>query len=82
MRLCENDPPTMDKGDPKKLHSYENIEARESYNEMYAFENKPRKSDAIENTDMNQLVFSINEMMFITEQYEIRTSRMKRTFFI
>ena len=41
LRLRENDPPHMDKGDPKKLHNYENIEAKASYNHMYAFEKKP-----------------------------------------
>lgn len=43
-RLRENDPPNIDKGDPKKLHSYEHIKARVSYNQMYAFKKKCRRS--------------------------------------
>ena len=71
LMLRVNDPPTINKGDPLKLHSYENIEARVAYNEMYEFENKPRKIYAIENSDMNQLDFHINEMMFLTTQYKV-----------
>ena len=69
--LCASDPPTINNGDPMKLHSYENIEARVSYSEMYEFEEKPRKSYAIENSYMNQLDFPINEMMFLTTQYKV-----------
>lgn len=42
IRLRENDPPGMGKGDPKKFYSYESIEARVAFNHMYAFENKPK----------------------------------------
>ena len=38
---------------------------------MYEFQKTPRKSYAIENSDMNQLDFPINDMMFITAQYKI-----------
>ena len=38
---------------------------------MYEFEIKPRKSYAIKNSDMNQLDFPINEMMFFTAQYKV-----------
>ena len=38
---------------------------------MYAFEKKPRKSYATSNSDMCQLDFPINEMMFITAQYKV-----------
>lgn len=38
---------------------------------MYDFEKKPRNSYAIENSDMNQLGFPVNEMMFLTAQYKI-----------
>ncbi|KAL7582500.1 hypothetical protein Lser_V15G44572 [Lactuca serriola] len=61
----------MEKGDPKKLYSYENIEARVSYNPMHFFEKKPKRSYSIENLDMSQLDFPVNEMMIITAQYKI-----------
>lgn len=70
-RLRENDPPFMEKEDPKKLYNYENIEARVSYNPMHFFEKKPKKSYSIENSDISQLDFPVNEMMFINAQYKI-----------
>lgn len=51
MRLRESDPPGMEKGDPKKLYSYESIESRVAFNHMYAFENKSKISYSIANTD-------------------------------
>lgn len=69
--LRQNDPPNHNKGDPRKLHSYENIKARVAYNEVHHFEKKPRKSYSIENSEMNQLDLPMNEMMIITAQYKI-----------
>ena len=60
----------MNKGDPRKLRSYENIKARVAYSDMHEFDKKPRKSYAIEICDMNQLDFPVNEMMFLTAQYK------------
>lgn len=71
LRLRQNDPLHLNKGDPNKLHNYEKIEARVAYNEMHELKKKPRKSYAIENSYMNQLDFPINGMMFITAQYKI-----------
>lgn len=48
LRHRQSDPPHLNKGDPKKLHSYENIEARVAYNEMHEFVKKPMNSYAIE----------------------------------
>lgn len=64
-RLRQNDPLHLNKGDPKKLHSYENIEASISFNEMYEFEKKPRKSYSIENSDLNQLDFPSTKCCFL-----------------
>ncbi|CAI9270136.1 unnamed protein product [Lactuca saligna] len=71
LRLRENDPAGMEKRDPKKLSSYKNIKARVAFNHLYAFEKKPKKSYSITNTDMNQVDFPINKMMFIMAQYKI-----------
>ena len=69
LKLRQNDPPTLNKGDPRKLHSYENIEAMVVHGEMHNFQKKPKKSYAIDNSDLNQLDFPINKMMYLTSQY-------------
>ena len=61
----------MDKGDPKKHYSYESIESKIALNRMYDFAKKPKKNYSIANTDMSQLDFPVNEMMFIMGQYKI-----------
>ncbi|XP_052619606.1 uncharacterized protein LOC128125976 [Lactuca sativa] len=71
MRQRVSDPPTMNKGDPAKLYSYEIIESKVLGNHLYEFEKKPRKSYDVANSDRSQLDFPINEMMFITAQYKI-----------
>ena len=71
MRLRVGDPPTMNKGDPEKLYSYETIESKVVGVEMYEFEKKPKVSYDIANSDKCQLDFPINEMLFITTQYKI-----------
>ena len=48
-----------------------NIEAMVVYGEMHDFEKVPRKSYAIENTNLNQLHFPFNKMMFMAAQYQI-----------
>ena len=66
LRLRQNDPPTLNKGDPRKLHSYENIEVVVVHGEMHDFEKKPKKSYADNNSNMNRLDFSNNKMMYLT----------------
>ena len=50
MRQRASDPPTMNKGDPAKLYSYETIEAKVVGREMYEFEKQKRSYD-IANSD-------------------------------
>ncbi|KAL7609544.1 hypothetical protein Lser_V15G13888 [Lactuca serriola] len=71
MRQRAGDPPSINKGDPAKLYSYETIESKVVAREMYEFEKKPKRSYDIANSDHCQLDFPINEMMFITTQYKI-----------
>ncbi|KAL7586161.1 hypothetical protein Lser_V15G40639 [Lactuca serriola] len=71
MRQRASDPPSMNKGDPAKLYSYETIESKVVGREMYEFEKKPKRSYDIANSDHCQLDFPINEMLFITAQYKI-----------
>ncbi|KAL7617007.1 hypothetical protein Lser_V15G03290 [Lactuca serriola] len=71
MRQRANDPPTMNKGDPAKLYSYETIESKVMGSHLYEFEKKPRRSYDVANSDRCQLVFPINEMMFVTTRYKI-----------
>ena len=71
MRQRAIDPPTMNKGDPAKLYSYETIESKVLGNHLYEFEKKPRKSYDVVNSDRSQLDFPMKEMMFITAQYKI-----------
>ncbi|KAL7601073.1 hypothetical protein Lser_V15G24877 [Lactuca serriola] len=71
MRQRASDPPSMNKGDPAKLYSYETIESKVVGREMYEFEKKPKRSYDIANSDHCQLDFPINEMLFITTQYKI-----------
>ena len=71
MRQRASDPPTMNKGDPAKLYSYETIESKVVGREMYEFEKKPKRSYDIANSDNCQLDFPINKMLFITAQYKI-----------
>ncbi|KAL7591219.1 hypothetical protein Lser_V15G33877 [Lactuca serriola] len=71
MRQRASDPPSMNKGDPAKLYSYETIESKVVGREMYEFEKKPKQSYDIANSDHCQLDFPINEMLFITAQYKI-----------
>ncbi|KAL7612549.1 hypothetical protein Lser_V15G06652 [Lactuca serriola] len=71
MRQRASDPPSMNKGDPTKLYSYETIESKVVGREMYEFEKKPKRSYDIANSDNCQLDFPINEMLFITAQYKI-----------
>lgn len=49
---------------------------------MYEFEKKPRKSYAIENSDLNQLDFPINEMLFLSSQYKVVERFKKNEDFI
>ncbi|KAL7604851.1 hypothetical protein Lser_V15G19577 [Lactuca serriola] len=71
MRQRASDPPSMNKGDPAKLYSYETIESKVVGREMYEFEKKPKRSYDTANSDHCQLDFPINEMLFITAQYKI-----------
>ncbi|KAL7604923.1 hypothetical protein Lser_V15G18161 [Lactuca serriola] len=71
MRQRASDPPSMNKGDPVKLYSYEMIDSKVVGREMYEFEKKPKRSYDIANSDHCQLDFPINEMLFITAQYKI-----------
>ncbi|KAL7587313.1 hypothetical protein Lser_V15G40383 [Lactuca serriola] len=71
MRQRASDPPSMNKGDPAKLYSYETIESKVVGREMYEFEKKPKRSYDIVNSNHCQLDFPINEMLFITAQYKI-----------
>ncbi|CAI9302926.1 unnamed protein product [Lactuca saligna] len=70
MRQRASDPPSMNKGDPVKLYSYETIESKVVCREMYEFEKKPKRSYDIANSDHCQLDFPINEMLFINAQYK------------
>lgn len=71
MRLRASDPPGMNKGGPSKHYNYETIEVKVASNHMYAFLKKPKQSYIVANSDMNQLDFPVNEMMFIVAQYRI-----------
>lgn len=53
LQLHESDRPGLEKGDPKKLYSYRNIEAMVVYSEMHDLEKVPKKSYATENFDLN-----------------------------
>lgn len=58
LRQRENDPPGI--GDPIEHYCYEYIEVVVVTEEMHDFENVPKKSFAMENTNFNQLDFPIN----------------------
>lgn len=62
----------MHKGDPAKHYNYETIEATVAFNHMYSFEKKPKQSYVVTNTDVCQLDFPINEMMFIMPQFKAK----------
>ena len=42
LRLRESDTPGLENSDPKKLYSFENIEAMVFYDEMHGFEKIPK----------------------------------------
>lgn len=67
LRLRANDPPGLDKGDPTKVYHYENIEALVVSKEMHDFEKVPRRSYDIVNSNISQLDFPVNMMMFLEE---------------
>ena len=71
LRQRQNDPLSINKVDPTKPFCYETIEDIVFIDIMHDFKKIPKKSFDTENTNFNQLDFPINEMMFISTQYQI-----------
>ena len=66
LRQWQNDPPSLDKGDPTKPFCYKTIEDIVFNGIMHDFEKVAKKIFDTKNTDFNQLDIPINEMMFIS----------------
>lgn len=71
MRRRQNDPPSLNKCDPRKQWCYETVEYIVLNGMNDYFHKVMKKSYDVKNSNFNQLDFPVNHMLFTSSQYKI-----------